>query len=65
MRDYLLQRTRRAMFGEPSLAHPPEVGVVHASWYSHSGNHDGRDQRREDADDEQHIVLPRTELLGG
>jgi hypothetical protein len=48
---------RRAMFSEPLLAHPAEIGGVHATWHPHSGKDDDRDQHHGDADDEQHMVL--------
>ena len=45
------------MFGEPSLAHPAEIGSVHATRHPHSGEAADRDQRDDHADDEQHRVL--------
>ena len=45
------------MFSEPLLAHPAEIGGVHASWHPHTGDHDDRDQHHDDADDEQHVVF--------
>ena len=47
---------RRAMFREPLLAHPAEIGGVHPTWYAQPGDDDNRDQRDDDADDEQHMV---------
>ena len=53
------------MFSAPLLAHPAEIGGVHATWHLHPGDDDDRDQRYDDADDEQHIVLaPQSGLLG-
>ena len=48
---------RRAMFGEPLLAHPAEIDGAHATWHPHPGDDDDRDQRDDNADDEQHMVL--------
>lgn len=45
------------MFGEPLLAHPAKIGGVHAAWHPYPGDDDDRDQRDDDADDEQHLVL--------
>jgi len=42
------------MFGEPSLAHPAEVGGVHAAWHPDPWDHRGRDQHDDDSDDEQY-----------
>ena len=53
----LLPCVRRAMFSEPLLAHPAAIGGVDATWHTHSGNDDGRDQRHDEADDEQHMVV--------
>lgn len=50
------------MFGEPLLAHPAEIGGVHATWHPHSRHdHDG-DQHDDGGEDEQHramAMLPR------
>jgi hypothetical protein len=46
---------RRAVFGEPLLAHPAEIGGVHATWHPHPSDDDDRDQSDDDADDEQHM----------
>src|SRR4030095_11126675 len=53
---------RRAMFGQPSLAHPAEMGGVLATWHPHSWDHHGRDQH-DDTDDEQHVVLAERDPL--
>ena len=45
------------MFGKPLLAHPAVMGGIHATWHAHSGDGGDRDQRDDDADDEQHRVL--------
>ena len=45
------------MFSEPLLAHPAEIGGVHATWHPHPGDDADRDQHDSDADDEQHMVL--------
>jgi hypothetical protein len=50
----LLQGVRRAMFSEPSLAHPVEVGGVHPTWHPHPGDYADRDQQDGEADDKQH-----------
>jgi hypothetical protein len=47
------------MFGEPLLAYPAEIGGVDATWHTHSGNYDDPDQHHDEADDEQHMVVPR------
>lgn len=52
-----LQRVRRAMFSEPLLAYPAEIGGVDATWHPHPGDDDDRHQRHDDADDEQHMVV--------
>ena len=51
---------RRAMFGEPLLAHPAEIGGVHAAWQPHPGDDDDRDQRHHKADDQQHMVAAQS-----
>ena len=48
---------RRAVFGEPSLAHRAEIGGVHATWHPYPRDDADRDQHRADADDEQHMVV--------
>jgi hypothetical protein len=45
------------MFSEPLLAHPAKIGGVDATWHTHPGNDDDRDQHDDDADNEQHLVL--------
>ena len=44
------------MFGEPLLAHPAEIGGVHATRHTHPENYDDRHQHHDEADDEQHMV---------
>jgi hypothetical protein len=42
------------MFSEPLLAHPAEIGGVHATWHSYPADDDDRTQHDDDADAEQH-----------
>ena len=53
----LLPCVRRAMFSEPLLAHPAEIGGVHPTWQPHPGDDGDRDPDHDDPDDEQHMVL--------
>jgi hypothetical protein len=41
------------MFSEPLLAHAAEISGVHATWQSHPGDDDDRDQHNDDAENEQ------------
>jgi len=52
-----LQQMRPALFREPLLAQPAEVGGVHASRYSYPRDDDDREQHDDDAGSEQHKVL--------
>ena len=45
------------MFGEPLLAHPAEIGGVHATWHPHPRDDADRDQHDADPDDEEHMVV--------
>jgi hypothetical protein len=50
------------MFSEPLLAHPAEIGGVDATWRTHPGNDDDRDQHHDEADDEQHMVVAANQV---
>ena len=51
---------RRAMFSEPLLAHPAEIGGVHATRHPHPRDDADRDQHDADADEEEHMVVPQS-----
>ena len=50
-----LQRVRRAVLGEPLLAHLAKVAGVHPSRHSHFANDQCRGQRHKNADEDQHM----------
>jgi hypothetical protein len=61
--DELLQEVRRAVFGEPLLAHPAELAGVNATWHPHPTDEAARDQDDTDADtddDEEHMLSPQS-----
>ncbi len=47
------------MFSEPLLAHPAEIGGVHAAWHPHPRDDADRDQNEADTDEEEHMVVPQ------
>jgi hypothetical protein len=50
------------MFSEPLLAHPAEIGGVHATQHSHPADDDGRDQHDDAGENEQRVVLAESYL---
>jgi hypothetical protein len=53
---------RRAVFSEPVLAHPAEIGGVDATWHAQPGDEAERDQHDGDTDDEQHYGSRRIQV---
>src|SRR5512138_90798 len=45
------------MFREPLLAHPAEIGGLHAAWHPHPRDDADRDRHDGDGEDEQHMIL--------